>query len=209
MDGLQAHVSHYGDYLVAHVLHISKSLPPAARLCRPLTLSPPPGVSMIILVAMPLFTIEITDPVLEAHESATQSYQIECSAFFATAIARNGKTACRNTQPFAACWNVIEKVNTLDCNPDLGKSYVSVDNQFYTFGALSEIFTWIIVILVCTSFVCTGLVKALPQSWNVLLELSLFFHVSAPTHHLSFSTLSNCLAATGRMCSGRPLRRGI
>ena len=57
MDGINARVAHYGDYVVSHTLHIC--------------------FSFIVLVAMPLWTISVVDPVLEAHESATQSYQVE------------------------------------------------------------------------------------------------------------------------------------
>ena len=89
---------------------------------------------------------------------------------------RSGHTACHNTDnPFGACGSVVDKVNTNDCG--LGKSYVSIANDFFVYASLSEVFVMVIVVLICIAYVLLLFVKPFPALWNVLLELSLFFHV--------------------------------
>lgn len=84
-------IKHLVDYATTHVVHVA--------------------ISVIIMALLPLFTIVISDPMLEAHESAQQSYSIQCGAFYSRAVGRAGKTECTSYAWSESCWDIIEKVH--------------------------------------------------------------------------------------------------
>lgn len=107
------HWSVYNDFVLTNVIHVL--------------------VSIIVIALFPLFTVSVSDPILQAVNGSTTTYQVECSTFYARAIGWNGKTACTDYEFLYACWNIVEATNTGRCDV-ASTAHVSVGDEFYEYS---------------------------------------------------------------------------
>jgi hypothetical protein len=103
----------YNDFVIVNIIHLL--------------------VSLIVIAVFPLFTVTVSDPIVEAATGASYSYQVECSTFYARAIGFDGKTDCTDYTFLYACWNTIEAVNTGTCSVT-PTAHVSVGAEFYDYS---------------------------------------------------------------------------
>lgn len=142
---------HFRDFVVLHVLHIIAGLVMVARF--------------------PLIDIVVSDPLLEDVTGASNSYTIECYAFYSRAIGRDGKTQCTNYEWAGSCWNIIKAVNTQTCG--FQYSYASTGKEFFTFSVQTEVFVAVIFMLLGAATVLIMSVLVFKHQWVVLLKMSL------------------------------------
>lgn len=79
-------IINFVDYMLARVIHFT--------------------ITIIVAAILPLFTIYVRDPVLESGMS--QSYQMQCGAFYSRALDRNGHTVCTSTNWAKSCWDIVK-----------------------------------------------------------------------------------------------------
>ena len=80
------------NFLLAHVVHVS--------------------IVVVLCALLPLYVISVENPVAEGLCEAESKYHVKCGLFQAKAVDYKGNTVCTGT-----CSNVLQRVNTGECEP--------------------------------------------------------------------------------------------